>query len=202
MAERLWTIAVEKKSWKYSKIRKAMPHPRPKSPLGPGRNGGKNKPRFNKGEPERGVSWSSASVFSGSTALPKRLQDKKKKPGKGNVGTRGQPVRSELKTSTPKPRPRLTKWFRRSLSICLSINYPVLLPASLLWWQPEQSSRNSICYSCAGPLYSSSTFHSTEVSHFPGPRWKEAGSVPGWCGIQCPPPSVHTNKTSQRIPGL
>jgi hypothetical protein len=66
--------------------------------------------------------------------------------------TRGQPVCSDLKTSIyPKPRPRLTRWFRRSLSICPSINYPALLPASLLWWQPEQSSRNSICYSCEVP---------------------------------------------------
>lgn len=66
--------------------------------------------------------------------------------GRGNgVGWRPRSLLRSKDNILPEPRPLLARWFRRSLSICSSVNYPVLPPACPLWWQPEQLSRNSIC---------------------------------------------------------
>lgn len=61
-------------------------------------------------------------------------------PGKATVqvGEAGwaRPPRSSLRSKDnihPEPRPLLARWFRRSLGICSSVNYPVLPSALLLW---------------------------------------------------------------------
>lgn len=54
--------------------------------------------------------------------------------GRGNgVGWRPRSLLRSKDTIHPEPRPLLTRWFRRSLSICSSVNYPGLPPACLLW---------------------------------------------------------------------
>lgn len=127
-------------------------------------------------------------------------------PGKATVQVEGigwAGGRSLLRSKDnihPEPRPLLARWFRRSLSICSSVNYPVLPPACPLWWQLKQLPRNSICF----PVLLPSTAH----QHFRTERYPislglgmGAGSVPWWSWPQAPTSSpTHTNKTLAEIP--
>lgn len=171
----------------------------PKARLGHIKNGNEDRSQTQQGR--EGVGWGPGGTLEQG---PQGAELSWESPSSGRGNGMGRRLRSLLRSKDeihPEPRPLLARWFRRSLSICSSVNYPVLPPACLLWWQPEQLSRNSIC----SPVLLPSTAHQHfRVERCPISLGRGLGAqfVPWWSWPQALTPlTAQQIKPQQRSPG-